>query len=292
MVASTITLHLVQCRAVGRSQAALALKAPLNVGTSGAGLLKRKLPMQGTSNPKRINLGKDFVATSGNQGESVDLVLDPSSFEHKTYEARKEFLTAYFNRRPYVSAQEKEKLAAKLWLWKADISSHFTVKQKVCEKHCRNSNVSVLLGFDMNALRKLKHDLIFEDRDPETTTVQRGFKSRAPNPDQSNSTTKPSACMETISIDSDSDTEMDNKQTKEGAGPNEAPVKMSETEASEVNCADAMETDTRPKLRQTFMNKRPQMEWKNPQMRYLCPQRRPKVRQECSSKRTQLNIHV
>ncbi|KAJ0023265.1 hypothetical protein NQD34_003164 [Periophthalmus magnuspinnatus] len=243
MVASTITLHLVQCRAVGRSQAALALKSPLNLGTSGAGLLKRQLPMQGTSNAKRMNLGKG-MATSGNQGESVDLVLDPSNFEHKTYEARKEFLTAYFNRRPYVSAQEKEKLSAKLWLWKADIASHFAVKQKTCEKHCKNTKVSVLLGFDMSALNNVKHDMIFENRGPETTTVQKGFKSRPPNPSQSNCTLKPGACMETISIDSDSETEMDNEPTEPGSlEPNDTPVKMSETECDQTNSADSMESE-------------------------------------------------
>ncbi|XP_072308051.1 activity-dependent neuroprotective protein a [Eucyclogobius newberryi] len=241
MVASTITLHLVQCRAVGRSQAALALKSPVNLG---AGSLKRKLPMQGASNSKRINLGRDFV-TSGNQGESVELVLDPASFEHKTYEARKEFLTAYFNHRPYVSAQEKEKLSAKLWLWKADIATHFAVKQRVCEKHCKNSKVSVLLGFDMNALKNVKHNMFFENRDPETTTVQRGFKSRAPNPDQSNCTLKPGVCVETISIDSDSETEVDNEPAEqESPDLAELEIKMAETELiNQINSADVMETE-------------------------------------------------
>ncbi|XP_020791499.1 activity-dependent neuroprotective protein a [Boleophthalmus pectinirostris] len=244
MVASTITLHLVQCRAVGRSQAALALKAPLNLGTSGSGSLKRQLPMQGSSNPKRMNLGKE-LATSGSQEEGVDLVLDPSSFEHKTYEARKEFLTAYFNRRPYVSAQEKEKLSAKLWLWKADIASHFAVKQKTCEKHCKTSRLSVLLGFDMNALNKVKHDLIFENRTPETTTtVQKGFKSRPPNPGQSSCTLKPGACMETISIDSDSEPEMDNKPTEQGSfEPDDTLVEMSQMEYNQPDSADSMETE-------------------------------------------------
>lgn len=236
MVASTITLHLVQCRAVGRSQAALALKSPLTLGTSGAGLLKRQLPMQATSNPKKMKMGKDLSVPSVNQVECVDLALDPSNYEHKTYDARKEFLTAYFNRRPYVSAQEKEKLSAKLWLWKADIATHFTIKQRMCEKHCNNSKLSVLLGFDMDALRKVKHDMIFEDRDPETSSVSRNkaIKSRTPNPCPK---TDPDTCMETISIDSDSETEMENKRSEH------ASLEPEKALVSQIHVADTVDAE-------------------------------------------------
>ncbi|CAL9704291.1 unnamed protein product [Knipowitschia caucasica] len=233
MVASTITLHLVQCRAVGRSQAALDLKSPLNFGTSGAGLLKRKLPMQSTANPKRMNLGKD-------SNECVDLVLDPAGYEHKPYDARKDFLTAYFHRRPYVSAQEKDKLSTKLWLWKSDVSNHFTVKQRTCERNCRNTTLSVFLGFNMLALSKVTHNLLVEDKDPETTTVQKGFRSRVPKPVESNCTSKPVESMETISIDSDSETEMDNKPSKMRS--NDGPVTEHESNSCDPdemgNCTD------------------------------------------------------
>lgn len=238
MVASTITLHLVQCRAVGRSQAALALKPPLTLGASGAGLLKRQLPMQATSNPKKMKMAKDLSVTSGSQGQSVvDLALDPSSYEHKTYEARKEFLTAYFNRRPYVSAQEKEKLSAKLWLWKADIATHFSIKQRMCEKHCNDSKLSVLLGFDMDALRKVKHDMIFESRDAETSSVGRNkaIKSRVANPAQNK--TESDACMETISIDSDSETEVENKPSEPTS------LEPKETPVNQIHAADTMDVE-------------------------------------------------
>lgn len=237
MVASTITLHLVQCRAVGRSQAALSMKSPLTLGASGAGLLKRQHPMQSPSIPKKMKMGKDFLATSGIQGDNVDLALDPSSFEHKTYEARKEFLTAYFNRRPYVTAQEKEKLSAKLWLWKADIASHFTIKQKMCEKHCQNSKASVLLGFDMEALSKVKHDMIFENHEMETSSIRRNkaIKSRVPN--QVQNKLAPGAGMETISIDSDSETEVENK-------PNDhQSISPNETHANQIQATDTMDAE-------------------------------------------------
>ncbi|XP_056255516.1 activity-dependent neuroprotective protein a [Seriola aureovittata] len=227
MVASTITLHLVQCRAVGRNQASQGFKSALTLNSSGAGFLKRQPPAQGTYNPKRIKLGKESkisTNTIGNQVESDGLALDPRSYEHKTYEARKDFLTAYFNRRPYLSPQEEEKLSAGLWLWKSDISSHFASKQRTCERLCETKKVSVLLGFDMQALKKVKHELIFEESKIVGSSVGRsgGLKSGTPNTDQNkqcetlNCTLKLSTCTETISIDSDSEPEIEVRPTENG----------------------------------------------------------------------------
>lgn len=225
MVASTITLHLVQCRAVGRNQASQGFKSALTLNSSGAGFLKRQLPTQTMPNPKKLKLGKDSkisTTTIGNQAESEGLALDPRSFEHKTYEARKNFLTAYFNRRPYLSPQEEEKLSASLWLWKSDISSHFATKRRTCERHCETTKVCVLLGFDMHALKKVKHDLIFQESKSGGTSVRRpgGLKSGTPNTDQNkqcatlNCTLKLSTCTETISIDSDSEPETEDRPTE------------------------------------------------------------------------------
>ncbi|XP_022045014.1 activity-dependent neuroprotective protein a [Acanthochromis polyacanthus] len=227
MVASTITLHLVQCRAVGRNQANQGFKSALTLNSSGAGFLKRQLPLQAMTNPKRMKLSKDSKispSSFGNRAESDGLALDPRSYEHKTYEARKNFLTAYFNRRPYLSPHEEEKLSASLWLWKSDISSHFAAKQRLCERSCETRSVSVLLGFDMQALKKVKHDLIFEERklDPTSTGRSTGFKSGTPNTDQNkqcetlNCTLKLSTCTETISIDSDSEPEIEDKPAENG----------------------------------------------------------------------------
>lgn len=228
MVASTITLHLVQCRAVGRNQASQGFKSALTLNSSGAGFLKRQLPTQTMSNPKKLKLGKDTKISSttiGHQTESEGLALDPRSYEHKTYEARKNFLTAYFNRRPYLSPQEEEKLSASLWLWKSDISSHFATKRRTCERHCETTKVCVLLGFDMHALKKVKHDLIFKESKSDGTSVGRpgGLKSGTPNTDQNkqcetlNCTLKLRTCTETISIDSDSEPEMEDRLTENGS---------------------------------------------------------------------------
>lgn len=215
MVASTITLHLVQCRAVGRNQANQSFRSTLTLNSSGAGFIKRQPPVQATPNPKRLKLSKESKISTTVGAGSVGLALDPRSYEHKTYEARKNFLTAYFNRRPYLSAQEEEKLSASLWLWKSDIASHFAAKRKMCERLCQKSKMSVLLGFDMHAVKKVKHDLIFEesnfDATPEVTPGDR--KSGIPKTDQNkqsgtlNCTLKLRTCTETISIDSDSDPE-------------------------------------------------------------------------------------
>lgn len=221
MVASTITLHLVQCRAVGRNQASQGFKSALTLNSSGAGFLKRQPPLQTMSNPKKIKLGKEMKISSttvANQAEFDGLALDPRSYEHKTYEARKNFLTAYFNRRPYLSRLEEDKLSASLWLWKSDISSHFATKRRMCERHCESSKVSVLLGFDMHALKKVKHDLIFEEC--RSVGKSGGLKSGTRNTDQNkqcetlNCTLKLSTCTETISIDSDSEPETEHRPTE------------------------------------------------------------------------------
>ncbi|XP_069569923.1 activity-dependent neuroprotective protein a [Brachyistius frenatus] len=227
MVASTITLHLVQCRAVGRTQAGQGFKSALTLNSSGAGFLKRQPPVQATPNLKRLKLGKDSkISTTafGNQAESDGLALDPRSYEHKTYEDRKNFLTEYFNRRPYLSSQEEEKLSASLWLWKSDITCHFATKRKMCERHCENKKVAVLLGFDMQALKKVQHDLIFEERKLDGTSAGRagGLKVGPPRSNQNkqcetlNCTLKLSTCTETIFIDSDNEPETEDKPTDNG----------------------------------------------------------------------------
>ncbi|XP_068171265.1 activity-dependent neuroprotective protein a [Antennarius striatus] len=218
MVASTITLHLVQCRAVGRSQASQGFKSALTLNSSGAGYLKRQPPMQVMSNPKKMKLSKESKIssiTSANQSAYDGLALDPRSFEHKTYEARKNFLTSYFNKRPYPSPLEEEKLSASLWLWKSDIARHFAAKQKICERLCETKKLSVLLGFDMHAIKKVRHNLMFEESKSDSSVVGRctGIKSGTPKTDPKkrfetlNCTSKVSTCMETISIDSDSEPE-------------------------------------------------------------------------------------
>lgn len=231
MVASTITLHLVQCRAVGRNQTNQNFKPGLALNSSGAGYLKRQPSTQAMPVSKKMKLGKDANSSTtifGMKAESDGLALDPRSYEHKTYEARKNFLTAYFNRRPYITPEEEDKLSASLWLWKSDIASHFAAKQSTCVKCCETKKVSVLLGFDMQAVKKVEHNLIFEDQVVDASAKKPGdINCRALKTDQNkqrgtlNCTLELSTCTETIFIDSDSETNTDDKPTENGNDPNE-----------------------------------------------------------------------
>ncbi|XP_034725250.1 activity-dependent neuroprotector homeobox a [Etheostoma cragini] len=252
MVASTITLHLVQCRAVGRNQASPGFKSALTLNSSGAGFLKRQPPTLAMSNPKRIKLNKESKISSttvGNPSECDGLALDPRSYEHKTYEARKNFLTSYFNRRPYLSPQEEEKLSASLWLWKSDIASHFATKRRMCERQCQTMKLSVLLGFDMHAVKKVKHDLIFV----ESSTLEGrpgGLKSGTPSTDQNkqcetlNCTLKLRTCTETISIDSDSEPETEDRPTENGnVDTNQDEIVKSEEPANLTEETEPLNTD-------------------------------------------------
>uniref|UniRef100_A0A6Q2Y6J6 C2H2-type domain-containing protein n=1 Tax=Esox lucius TaxID=8010 RepID=A0A6Q2Y6J6_ESOLU len=228
MVASTITLHLVQCRAVGLAQKGLGPKSSLTLNSSGAGFLKRQPPTQTMSDSKRMKMNNDVgfsPMTMNKPGQATDLVLDPRSYEHKTYEARKAFLTAYFNRRPYITSQEEQKLSTSLWLWKSDIASHFANRRRSCEKDCETRKWKVLLGFDMQALKGVKHDMDFEEKTKVlVTSVEKAFKSKpALNTDQNkqcetiNCTLKLSTYTEPISIDSsDSESEQENCSIENG----------------------------------------------------------------------------
>uniref|UniRef100_A0A3Q2Q859 Activity-dependent neuroprotector homeobox a n=1 Tax=Fundulus heteroclitus TaxID=8078 RepID=A0A3Q2Q859_FUNHE len=247
MVASTITLHLVQCRAVGRNQSSQGFKSALTLNSAGAGILKRQLPTQSPANPKKMKMSKGTGPFRGSPAPFDSLVLDPSGCEHKTHEARKEFLTAYFNRRPYPTSQEVEKLAASLWLWKSEVASHFALKRKLCLQSCESKKVSVQVGLDMNAVSKLKHYLIFDKgRLVGTSSIRStGFKSHAPcikpkrHPHTSNRTVEQSGLrIEIISIDSDNEEETENPVEME-----EVDTNQDKNEKVKTNCGDNLESE-------------------------------------------------
>lgn len=168
MTASTITLHLVHCRGVGKSQNGQDSRA----ATPSSALKRISLDSLITNEPKRRRAGppgeraKPGDASSGflldrDPDEAVSLALDPKGYENQSYESRKTFLTQYFNKAPYPTQQEVEKLAASLWLWKSDISSHFVTKRRECLQECESGNARVLLGFSMHEVSKVSHRLVF-----------------------------------------------------------------------------------------------------------------------------------
>ncbi|XP_078005999.1 activity-dependent neuroprotector homeobox protein isoform X2 [Phascolarctos cinereus] len=182
MTASTITLHLVHCRGVGKTQNGQdKTNAPSRLNQS-PGLA----PVKRTYENIEFNLLKkrkldDEVDTPSifeeKPEEPVVLALDPKGHEDDSYEARKTFLTKYFNKQPYPTRREIEKLAASLWLWKSDIASHFSNKRKKCVRDCEKYKPGVLLGFNMKELNKVKHEMdfdaewLFENHDEKNSRV-------------------------------------------------------------------------------------------------------------------------
>nr|XP_044999288.1 activity-dependent neuroprotector homeobox protein 2 isoform X2 [Jaculus jaculus] len=90
------------------------------------------------------------------------LALDPSKYEGRSYEEKKQFLRDYFHKRPYPSRKEMELLSSLLWVWKIDVASFFGKRRYICMKAIKTHKPSVLLGFDMSELKNVKHRLNFE----------------------------------------------------------------------------------------------------------------------------------
>ncbi|XP_072270254.1 activity-dependent neuroprotector homeobox protein [Pyxicephalus adspersus] len=165
MTASTITLHLVHCRGVGKTQNGQDKGAPIKI-TTGQTMSSMKRPNDFVDlvNVKKRRLDEDPdapIILDDKPEEPVALAIDPKGHEDDSYENRKTFLTKYFNIQPYASRREIEKLAASLWLWKSDIASHFSNKRKKCARNCERYKCSVLLGFNMKELNKVQHDMDF-----------------------------------------------------------------------------------------------------------------------------------
>ncbi|XP_067096678.1 activity-dependent neuroprotector homeobox b [Osmerus mordax] len=166
MTASTITLHLVHCRGVGKTQNGQDSRpapSPRVAQAQGTALKRAGFEQGDPNDPKRRKLvpGDQTAPFVEDPNDPVVLALDPKGHEDESYEARKAFLTQYFNREPYPTRREVEKLAASLWLWKSDISSHFSNRRRKCMKDCEGQKASVLLGFNMRELSRLSHELSF-----------------------------------------------------------------------------------------------------------------------------------
>ncbi|KAJ8334249.1 hypothetical protein SKAU_G00398880 [Synaphobranchus kaupii] len=104
--------------------------------------------------------------TEARHDPSVSLILDPKGMEMRSFEDRREFLTKYFHRKPYLTKKECEALASRLWFNKSDVSCHFANKRNKCTRAIQKHRTAVLLGFNMGEVKKVKHDLLI----PETAT--------------------------------------------------------------------------------------------------------------------------
>lgn len=171
MTASTITLHLVHCRGVGKTQNGQDSRSSATsrlVKAQGASLKRASLQSDGEIDPKKRKVGPEDYTQSGplalveQKEEPIVLALNPKGHENESYEARKAFLTQYFNRQPYPTRREVDKLASSLWLWKSDVSSHFANRRRKCVRDCEKQKVSVLLGFRMHHVMQLQHEMDFD----------------------------------------------------------------------------------------------------------------------------------
>ncbi|XP_039593617.1 activity-dependent neuroprotector homeobox protein 2-like isoform X1 [Polypterus senegalus] len=107
---------------------------------------------------RKIDSENDPVSSAVEKPQVI-LALDPTSVSVRSNEARKEFLNAYFNKKPYLSKKEIEVLASRLWLNKPDVACHFGSKRTRCMKAMQKKQPAVLLGFNMSELKKIKHNL-------------------------------------------------------------------------------------------------------------------------------------
>ncbi|XP_019722332.1 activity-dependent neuroprotector homeobox b [Hippocampus comes] len=173
MTASTITLHLVHCRGVGKSHNGQDKSAHASRISQGLGSAVKRAALESTdaSAPKKKRRGppgerahpRDMNGSfDENPEDPVALALDPKGLENESYESRKAFLTRYFNRVPYATQREVEKLAAGLWLWKSDITSHFVNTRRKCTQECESYNPGVLLGFSMHEVGQVSHGLTLD----------------------------------------------------------------------------------------------------------------------------------
>uniref|UniRef100_A0A3B4B8Y8 C2H2-type domain-containing protein n=1 Tax=Periophthalmus magnuspinnatus TaxID=409849 RepID=A0A3B4B8Y8_9GOBI len=167
MTASTITLHLVHCRGVGKSQTGpsprvqalpTATKRPNGGAATNAPAPKRRRGPPGEkAHPRDVNA----VLFPDDPDEPVVLALDPRGLENKSYDVKKAFLSRYFNKMPYPSHREMERLATRLWMWKSDIFNHFVNERNRCAQMCKGQSANVLLGFSMEQVSEVRHPLTF-----------------------------------------------------------------------------------------------------------------------------------
>lgn len=232
MTASTITLHLVHCRGVGKSPNGPSSRPPQPNALKRPGAprpappppqaKRRRGPPPGErAHPRDIN----SLLYPDDPERPVALVLDPSGLETQPLEVKRAFLTRYFNAAPYPTQREVECLASALWMWKSEVWSHFVSERERCAATCRARDAGVLLGFSMDQVCELRHELHFslpaqsnlkgctdtrrtsQNRVGVSELVRRARRAR----DWDTTVRASTEPSETIAIDSDSDEETGEK---------------------------------------------------------------------------------
>lgn len=94
---------------------------------------------------------------------NVTLLLEPSEVERCVIEERRDFISKYFNRNPYITKAECAVLCKRLSLSRPDLAGTFANKRGKCMRSIRRNKTAVLLGFNMTALSKVKHNLLIPE---------------------------------------------------------------------------------------------------------------------------------
>ncbi|CAK6949450.1 activity-dependent neuroprotector homeobox protein 2b [Scomber scombrus] len=111
---------------------------------------------------------------------TVKLVLEPTSVERRCSDERKDFISKYFNLNPYATKAETDELCKRLSLSKAELAAHFSKKRSKCMKSLKRSTAAILLGFNMTALSKVKHNLLIPEQRPTDSTEQQSADGTEP----------------------------------------------------------------------------------------------------------------
>ena len=170
--AKTISIHVQRCRCAPK--AAKDAERLINPDPNSQ-TVNGMVPLTAALD-QRKDLGQGKVKTRGQvQGKesqtvtfdpSVPMVLDPTGMEMRSFEDRKLFLGRYFNKKPYLSRQEQEALAGRLWFNRTDVASLFGGKRSKCMKAIQRHKATIFLGFNMTEVSKVKHNLIFPAVEP------------------------------------------------------------------------------------------------------------------------------
>ncbi|KAM9307984.1 activity-dependent neuroprotector homeobox protein 2 [Gastrophryne carolinensis] len=180
MTLSAIALHLQRCRNAPKdSIAALELESAASKGQDNAKAASGTED-QTASNESKTGLKNGLSASCSSPVPSKRRRLDPktdpsdiSALEQHvnmlvmipdasatvSNDAKKEFLLKYFHVRAYPSKREIELLAHVLDMWKSDVASFFGTRRYICMKFLKNNKARVLLGFKVNDLKRLQHDI-------------------------------------------------------------------------------------------------------------------------------------
>ncbi|KAM8967501.1 activity-dependent neuroprotector homeobox protein 2 isoform 2-T2 [Pelodytes ibericus] len=177
MTLSAIAVHLIRCRNAPKDSSSVIDIPPDNAG-------KSQLGRGGMHDYAKTQKGSSEIQAAGD--ESVEQDSEPNTAEkelsikrrkvddsqdhskilvmlpdknEKSHEYKKQFLTQYFNKRPYPSKKEIQSLSLLLGMWRSDVASYIGTRRYMCMKFLKNHKQRVLLGFQMLELKRVKHDM-------------------------------------------------------------------------------------------------------------------------------------